>query len=235
MQGQAIVAGAADAGWQEAGLTTIIDWEVDIRCVEHRNILHPQGHVGRGAETGGRVQGDVVALQVPGVAARFAAGVSAVFQADNRAFFAFGVERAAANVALVHNVFGVIDLGFAVVQLQLGAVTHHQHALVAQAYIADQLTTVFCLMQVGFVCLDLHACLTQDHITGEGGNLFFLLIARSLGRDEHRRFVHRRLVVHARTSRLYIRTGAVRAGFCQLSGSEVLTRDPIKVAVISAA
>src|SRR3990167_4757736 len=157
LQAQAIVAGAAEARRQEAGLAAIVDREIDIGGVEHRNVLHPQGHVGRGAETGSRVQGDVVALQVPGVAARFAAGVGAVFQADNGAFFALGVERAAASMALVQHILGVLDLGFAVVQLQLGAIADHQHALVAQAHVTDQLAAVFRLMQVGFVGFDLHA------------------------------------------------------------------------------
>ena len=116
-------------------------------------------------------------------------------------------------MALVQDVFGVVDFGFTVVQLQLGAVTHHQHALITQAHIADQLAAVFRLAQVGFIRFDLHARLAQNHVTGEGGDLLFLLITRGFGRNEHRRFVHRRFVVHARARRLYIRACAVRAGF----------------------
>ena len=97
-QGEAGVAATADARREETGLATVVDREVDVGGVEHRYILDPQGDVGRGAETGGRVQLDVVALQVPGVVTRLAAGVGAVLQADDGVVLALGVESAAAYV-----------------------------------------------------------------------------------------------------------------------------------------
>ena len=75
-------------------------------------------------------------------------------------------------MGLVDHVLGVVDLGFAVVQLDLGVVADHQHALVAQLDVADQFAAVFQLVQVGLVAFHLHAALAQDHVTGEGGDLF---------------------------------------------------------------
>ena len=89
-------------------------------------------------------------------------------------------------MALVDHVLGVFDLRLTVVQLQLGAVTDDQHALVAQADIADQLAAVFGLVEVRFVGFGLHARLTQNHVAGQGGNLLLLLEAGGFGRDEHR-------------------------------------------------
>ena len=229
------VAGGADARRQEAGLATVVDREVDVRGVEHRNVLDPQRHVGRGAEAGRRVQGDVVALQVPGIVARFATGIGAILEADDRGLFALGVERAAAHVSLMHHVFGIVDTRFAVIQLQFGAVADHQHALVAQAYVADQLATVFRLVQARFVGLDLHAGLAQDDVTGEGGDLLFLLETRCLGGNVHRRFVQRRGVIHARAQRLDIGACAVRASLGQLRCGQLIARDPVQVAVVRAA
>ncbi len=65
------------------------------------------------------------------------------------------------------HVLGVVDLGFAVVQLDLGVVADHQHALVAQLDVADQFVRGFQLVQVGLVAFHLHAALAQDHVTGE--------------------------------------------------------------------
>ena len=235
LQGQAVVAGGADARGEEAGLTTVIDREVDIRGVEHRNIFDPQGDVGGGAETGERVQLDVVALQVPGVVAGLAAGVGAVLEADDGVFLALDRQRIAAHMALVHDVFGVVDFCRTAVQLQLGTVADHQGALVAQAHIADQLATVFGLVQAGFVGLNLQAGLAQHHVTGEGGDLLLLLKARGLGRDEHRRVVQRRVVVHARPDRLDIGPGAVRPGLSQLRGAKFVARHPVQMAIVGAA
>ncbi|MCY1292414.1 hypothetical protein D9M70_416390 [compost metagenome] len=234
-QQEAGVAAAADGRRQEAGLATVVDREIDVRGIEHRNVLDPQGDVGRGAETGGRVQLDVVALQVPGVVARFAAGVGAILQADDGVFLALGVQRVAAGVGLVQHVLGVVDLGFAVVQLQLGVVADHQGALVAQLDVADQFATVLGLVQVGFVGLHLHAALAQDHVAGEGGDLLLLLVARGLGGDVGGRIFHRRVVVHARTPRLDVGTGAIRAGFGQLGRSELVAWHPVEVTVVGAA
>ncbi|MDT4840834.1 hypothetical protein FQZ97_746680 [compost metagenome] len=235
LQRQAVIVGAADARWQEAGLTAIVDREIDIGGVENREVFHPQGHVGRGAEAGGRVQGDVIALQVPGIAARFTGGVGTVFQADNRGFFALGVERATAYMAFVQHILGVIDPGLAVVELQLGAIADHQHALIAQAHVADQFAAVLRLVQAGFVGLDLHAGLAQHHIAGQGGDLLFLLIARGLGGNEQRRLTHRRLVVHPRSARFDIAARTVGADFCQLRFVQVLAGHPVQVAIVGTA
>src|SRR3990167_3717311 len=234
LQRHAVIAGAADARRQEAGLTTVVNREVDVGGVENREVLHPQGHVGRSTEAGRRVQGDVVALQVPGVTARFTGGVGAVFQADNRGFFALGVECTAAYMAFVQHVFGVVDLGFAVVQLQFGAITDYQHALIAQAHVADQFAAVLRLVQAGFVGLDLHAGLAQHHIAGQGGDLLFLLVARGFGGNEQRRLIHRRLVVHPWPARLDIAAGTVGADFRQLCFAQVLAGHPVEVAVVGA-
>ncbi len=78
-QVQPFAVAVADTGRQETGLTAIVDREINVGGVEHRNVFHPQGHVGGAAETCVRVQGDVVALQVPVVAAGGAAGIAAVF------------------------------------------------------------------------------------------------------------------------------------------------------------
>ena len=235
LQREAVAARRADARRQEAGLATVVDREVDVRGVEHRNVLDPQRHVGGGAEASRRVQGDVVALQVPGVVARLATGIGAILEADDRGLFALGVERATAHVGLVHHVFGIVDTRFAVIQLQFGAVADHQHALVAQAYVTDQLATVFRLVQAGFVGLDLHAGLAQDDVTGEGGDLLFLLEARGLGGNVHRRLVQRRGVIHTRTQRLDVGACTVRASLGQLRGSQLIARDPVQVTVIGAA
>src|SRR5690606_16767830 len=125
-QRQAGVAGAADGRHQEAGLAAIIDREVDIGGVEHRNILDPQRDVGGRAETGGRVQRDVVASQVPGVFARCAAGVGAVLETDDGSFLALGVLGAAARATVMDDVFRVFYLGFTRVEENLGAVAHQQ-------------------------------------------------------------------------------------------------------------
>ena len=235
LQGHAVVAGRADARGEEAGLTTVIDREVDIRGVEHRYVFDPQGDVGGSAETGERVQLDVVALQVPGVVARFATGVSTVLETDDGVFLALDRQRVAAHMALVHDVFGVVDFRRTGVQLQLGTVADHQGTLVTQAHVADQLATVFGLVQAGFVSFNLQAGLAQHDITGEGGDLLLLLKARGFGRDEHRRVVQRRVVVHAWARWLDIGAGAVRPGFSQLGGAEFVARHPIEMAIVGAA
>ncbi|MNO77659.1 hypothetical protein D3C76_687770 [compost metagenome] len=234
-QGETGVRAAAQAGRQEAGLAAVIDREIDIGGVEHRNVLHLQDRVGRGAETGGRIQFDVVAPDEPGVAVRFATGVGAILELDDGVFLALGVQRAAAHRGLVHDVLGVVDLRFAVVQLQLGVVADHQCAVVAQLDVADQFAAVLRLVQAGLVGLDLHAALAQHDVAGEGGDLFFLLVAGNLGRDEGRCLVVRGLVVHPRAGRLDIGAAAVRADFRHLGGGELLARYPVQMAVIFAA
>ncbi len=229
------VAGAAQGGRQEAGLAAIVDREIDVGGVEHRNVLHPQGRVGRGAEAGGRVQLDVVALDVPGVAARLATGIGAVLELDDGVFLALGVKRAAADLGLVHDVLGVVDLRLAVVQLQVGVVADDQRAVVAQAHVAGQLAAVLGLVQVGLVGFHLHAALAQDHVAGQGRDLRLLLVARDLRRDVGRGLVARGLVVHARAGRFDVGAAAVRADFRQLGGGELLPRDPVEVAVVGAA
>ena len=205
-QHQAGLAVAADRWRQEARLATIIDREIDVRGVEDRYVFDPQCCVGRGTETGGRVQGDVITLDFPCVAARFAGGVSAVLESNDRVLGTLGVQRAPADIGLVHHVFGVVDFGFAGIELQLGMVTDDQGAVLAKTDIAVQFATVFGLMKAGFFRLDLQATLTQYHVTGQGRDLFFLLITRGLGTDEHRRVAHLRLVIHARTDRLDVGT-----------------------------
>ena len=234
-QHEAGVAAAAERRWQEAGLATIVDREVDVRCVEHREILDPQGDVGRGAEAGGRVQGDVVALQLPGVAARFAGGVRTVLEADDGVFATLGVQGAAADMRLVHHVFGVVDLGFARVELNLCLVTDYQRAVVTDLDVAFELATVFGLVQVGLVRFGLHAALAHDHVTGEGSDLLLLLVLGHLGIDVGRRLILGRGVGHAWASWLDVGATAVRAGFGQLCGSELFTRHPVEVAVVFAA
>ncbi len=233
-QHEAGVAGAAERWRQEAGLATVVDREVDVRCVEHREILDPQRNVGRGTETGGRVQGDVVALQLPGVAARFAGGVRTVLEADDGVLATLGVQGTAANVRLVHHVFGVVDLGFARVELDLCLVTDHQRTVVTDLDVALELATVFGLVEVGLVGLGLHAALAHHHVTGEGSDLLLLLVLGYLGVDVGRRLVLRRGVGHARAGWLDVGATAVRAGFGQLCGSELFTRNPVQVAVVFA-
>ncbi len=230
---EAVVAACRNSRRQEAGLATVVDREVDIGRVKDRNVLDPQGNVGRRTEAGGRVQRNVVALERPGVAVRFARGVRTVLEPDDRVLGTLGVQSVTANVGLVQDVFGVVDTGFAGIELQLGLVADDQCTVVAQTDIAVQLATVFCLMQGGLLGLDLHAALTHDDVTGEGRDLCFLLVTRSLGSHEHRRVFHRRLVVHARTDRLDIGTRAIRAGLGQLRCGELFARNPIEVAVVS--
>ncbi|MCY1430393.1 hypothetical protein D9M71_463410 [compost metagenome] len=96
-QHEAGIAAGADGRRQEAGLATVVDREIDVRRVQDRNVLDPQRHVGRRTETGGRVQGDVVALELPGVAVRFARGVRTVLEADDSVLGTFGVQRITAD------------------------------------------------------------------------------------------------------------------------------------------
>ncbi len=229
------VARRADARGEKAGLATIIDREVDVRGVEHRYVLHPQRHVGRRAEAGRRVQRHVVALQMPGVLARLAAGVGTVLEPDDRGFLALGIERAAAHLARVHHILGVLDLGFAVVEEDFRAIPHHQRIAVTQTDVADQLAAVFQLVQAGLVGLGLHAALAQHHVTGQGGDFLFLFVARGLGRNVGRRLAHRRIVELARAVGLDVGTGAVGAGFGQLRGGELFARHPVQMAVVLAA
>ncbi|MNZ93250.1 hypothetical protein D3C78_1123090 [compost metagenome] len=135
----------------------------------------------------------------------------------------------------MHHVFGVVDLGFTGVQLDVGVIAHDQRAVVANLHVAAQLATVLGLVQVGFVGLDLHAALAHDHITGEGGDLLLLLVAGNLGTDEGRGFVFWRGVIHARTGRLDIGAGTVRPGFGELGRGQLITRNPVQVAVVGAA
>ena len=233
-QREAAVAAGAERRWQEAGLATVVDREVDVRCIEHREILDPQGDVGRGAETGGRVQRDVVALELPGVAVRLTGGVGTVFQPDDGVFGALGIQGVTADVRLVHHVFGVVDLGFARVELNIGVIANHQRAVVANLHVAFEFTTVFSLVQVGFIGLDLHAALAHHHVTGELSDLLLLLIARNLGTNEGRCFVFRGAVVHAGAGWLDIGATTVRAGLGQLCRGQLVTGYPVKMAVIGA-
>ncbi|MND74496.1 hypothetical protein D3C80_660910 [compost metagenome] len=114
-------------------------------------------------------------------------------------------------------------------------VADHQRTVVTDLDVAAEFTAVFGLVQVGFVGLDLHAALAHDHVTGEAGDLLFLLVARYLGTDEGRCFVLRRGVIHARTCWLDVGAGTVRPGFGKLGRRELITRDPVQVAVVVAA
>ena len=216
-------------------MATIIDGEVDIRGVEHRYVFNPQSYVGSSAEAGSRIQFDVVAFQVPGIVAGLAAGVSAILKADDGVFLAFGIERVAAHMALVHDVFGVVDFRRTGVQLQLSTVADHQSTLVTQAHVADQFAAILRLVQAGFVGFNLQTGLTQHHIAREGGDLLFLLEARGFGRDEHRRVVQRGFVIHPRTDWLDIGAGAIRAGFSELGSAELVARHPVQMAIVGAA
>ena len=229
------VGAAAERRRQETGLTAIVDREVDVRGVEDRNVFDPQRHVGRRTETGGRVQRDVVALELPGVAVRFARGVRTILEADDRVFAALGVQRTAANARLVQDVFSVVDLGRAGVELHIGVIADDQCTVVAQADFAIELAAVFSLIQAGFVGLDLHAALTHDNVTGQRCDLFFLLVAGSLGADKGRRIAFAGRVVHARTDRLDIRACAIRAGLGQLCGGQLVSRNPVEVTVVGTA
>jgi len=234
-QGKAGFAAGAEARRQEAGLTTVVDREIDVRGIQDRDVLDPQRRVGGRTEAGGRVQRDVVALELPGIAVWLAGGVRTVLETDDRVFGTLGVQRVTADTRLVQHVFGVIDLRRTGVQLNLGTVADDQRAVVAHAHIAVQLAPVLGLVQAGFVGLQLHAALAHDDVTGQGGNLLFLLITRGLGTDEGGRIALVRLVVHARTSRLDVRTAAVRAGFGQLGCGQLVARHPVQVAVVGTA
>ncbi|MNV17067.1 hypothetical protein D3C71_1078480 [compost metagenome] len=233
-QHEAGIAAGADGRRQETRLATVVDREIDVRRVQDRNVLDPQRHVGRRTETGGRVQGDVVALELPGVAVRFARGVRTILEADDGVLGTLGVQRVTADTGFVHHVFGVVDLGFTGIELHVGVVAHDQSAVVANAHVATQLTTALGLVKVGFVGFDLHAALAHDHVTGQGGDLLILLIAGGLGADKGRRVTFVRLVIHARTNRFDIGTRAIRTGFGQLRCSELLTGNPVEVAVVFA-
>ena len=147
---KAVVAGRTDARCEEARLATVIDWEVDIRCVEHRNILDPQRDVGCRTEAGGRVQRDVAAFQVPGIFARFAAGVGAILEADDRGLFALGVPRCRGPCRSARHIRRSPP-GFAAVEEDLGAIADQQRIAVAEADVAGQLAAVLQLVQAGFV------------------------------------------------------------------------------------
>lgn len=135
----------------------------------------------------------------------------------------------------MHHVLGVVDLGFASVQLHIGVIADNQRTVVTHAHVAVQLAAVLGLVQAGLVGLDLHAALAHDDVTGEGCHLLFLLIARSLGAQERRGVAFGRLVVHAGARRFDIRAGAVRAGFSQLRRREVFARNPVQVTVVCTA
>ena len=229
------VGAAAEGRRQETGLAAIVDREIDVRGVEHRNVLDPQRHVGGRTETGGRVQRDVVALELPGVAAWFARGVRAVLETDDRVFSAFGIQRTAADARLVQHIFGVVDLGRTGVQLHIGVVADAQGTVVTQAYLAIELATAFSLIQAGFVGFDLHAALTHHDVTGQGRNLLILLIAGGLGANKGRGVAFAGRVVHARTDGLHVRAGAVRTGFGQLGRGQLVAWYPVEVAVVVAA
>ncbi|MNC01893.1 hypothetical protein D3C75_492520 [compost metagenome] len=233
-QHEAGIAAGADGRRQEARLATVVDREIDVRRVQDRNVLDPQRHVGRRTETGGRVQGDVVALELPGVAVRFARGVRTILEADDRVLGTFGVQRITADARFVHHVFGVVDLGFTGVELHVGVVADDQGAVVANAHVAVQLATAFGLVQVGFVGFDLHAALTHDNVAGQGRNLLILLIAGGLCADKGWGVTFIRLVIHARTNRFDIGTGAIRTGFGQLCGGKLLAGNPVEVTVVCA-
>ena len=96
-QRKASLAAGAEARRQEAGLTTVVDREIDVRGVQDRDVLDPQRRVGGSTETGGRVQRDVVALELPGVAVWLAGGVRTVLETDDRVFGALGVQRVTAH------------------------------------------------------------------------------------------------------------------------------------------
>ncbi|MNJ21982.1 hypothetical protein D3C77_163470 [compost metagenome] len=231
-QHEAGVAAGAERRRQEAGLATVVDREVDVRCVEHREILDPQGDVGRSTEAGSRVQGDVVALELPGVAVRLTGGVGTILEADDGVLGTLGVQRATADTRLVHHVFGVVDLGFTGVELNVGMVADHQRTVVTDLDVAGEFATILGLVQVGLVGFNLHAALAHDHITGEGGDLLLLLVAGNLGADEGRGFVFWRGVIHARTGRLDIGAGTVRPGFGELGRGQLITWNPVQVTVV---
>ncbi|MNM76608.1 hypothetical protein D3C81_884350 [compost metagenome] len=233
-QHEAGIAAGADGRRQEAGLATVVDREIDVRRVQDRNVLDPQRHVGRRTETGGRVQGDVVALELPGVAVRFARGVRTILEADDRVLGTLGVQRITADARFVHHVFGVVDLGFTGVELHVGVVADDQGAVVANAHVAVQLATALGLVQVGFVGFDLHAALTHDNVACQGRNLLILLIAGGFCADKGWSVTLIRLVIHARTNRFDIGTGAIRTGFGQLCGGKLLAGNPVEVAVVCA-
>jgi hypothetical protein len=233
-QHEAGIAAAADGRRQEARLATVVDREVDVRRVQDRNVFDAQRHVGRGTETGGRVQGDVVALELPGVAVRFARGVRAVLQADDRVLGTLGVQRATADARFVHHVFGVVDLGFTGVELDIGVVADDQRAVVADAHVAIEFGAALGLIQARLVGLDLHAALTQYDIAGQRTDLIIGVIARSFCADKGRSIAFIRLVIHARTNRFDIGTRAVRSGLGQLSGGELLARNPVEVTEVFA-
>src|SRR5690606_26005296 len=133
-------------------------------------------------------------------------GVRTILEADDGVLGTFGVQRVTADARFVHHVFGVVDLGFTGVQLPVGVVTDDQGAVVANAHVADQLTTALGLVKIGFVGFDLHAALAHDHVTGQGGDLLILLIARGFRADKGGRVAFIRLVIHARTNRFDIGT-----------------------------
>ena len=235
LQAEAGIAGAAEAGREEARLAAVVDREVDVRGIEHRNVLDPQRHVGCRAEAGGRVQLDVVAAHMPGVVARFATGVGAILEADDGIFLALDVLRGTAHVSLMQHVFGVVDLCFTTVQLQLGAVADHQGTLVAQLDVTGEHAEVFAAMQAGFFGLDLHAALAQDHVARQYRLVLLLLVARGFGGEEDRRILLGCVVVHAGTQRFDIGTGAIGAGFGQLGRTQLVARHPVEMAEVSAA
>ena len=132
----------------------------------------------------------------------------------------------------MQHIFGVVDLGRTRVQLHIGVVADDQCAVVTQAHLAVELATAFSLVQAGFVGFDLHAALAHDYVTGQGRNLLFLLIAGGFGADKGRGVAFAGGVVHARTDGLYVRTGAVRAGFGQLGSGQLVPGHPVEVTVI---
>ena len=233
-QHEAGIAAGADGRRQEAGLATVVDREIDVWRVQNRNVFDPQRHVGRGTETGGRIQGDVVAPKLPGVAARFAGGVRTILEPDDRVLGTLGVQRITADTGFVHHVFGVVDLGFTGVELHVGVVANDQCAVVANTDVAAQFATALGLVQVSFVGFDLHAALTHDDVTRQGRDLLVLVIARGFGAEKGRSVTFIRLVIHARTNRFDIGTSAVRTGFGQLRCCELLARNPIEVTVVFA-
>ncbi len=76
---------------------------------------------------------------MPVIVARSTAGVAAVFQADDAFFLTFDIRGIATALHGVQHVLGIVDLGFAAVELDLCMVANHQYVAVTQADVAVEL------------------------------------------------------------------------------------------------
>src|SRR5690554_1740748 len=226
------VAAVGEARYQQAALAAVVNWEVDIRGIEHRHILHPQGDVPGLAPAFLPVQLDIIAVQAPGVTARLARSVGAVGHDDNRIITAAQAFRCAAGIRLVHHIAHLIDAGLAGVDMHLPVFTQNQYALVAQTDVAFQADKIVGTVKAGLVGLCLQSALAQHHVTLEGTCLLVLLEAAGVGTGVDRQLIEGGVVVAADAIRLDIVAAAIGRNRRLLRRCQLVAGNPVQFAEV---